>query len=327
MLRTRPGRTSKHRLCAVSRLCVTLPEATRGLWQAIEDGHVTGPRFFYGGRAFSQTGGHGDVRPAHLEPCACVSQGNLAQVVDGADALRKSIREELRQGAHHIKLFVSGGIASPTDPIWMIQYSEDEMRAAVDEAASRRAYVAVHAYSPQAIERALLAGCRSIEHGNLITPEVADLAAEKGAFVVPTLAAYDSLFRFGEESGAPATMLEKLRDVRIQALDAIAICRTAGVKIGLGTDLLGRLHKHQLDEFSLRSSIETPIDILRSATSVNAELLMQEGQLGCVAVGAMADLLVVDGDPLSDVSLLAETNRIVLVMKGGEIIRTSLGKL
>lgn len=297
--------------------------ADYGLWRAIEEGYVAGPRLFYCGRAFSQSGGHGDIRAPHVQwqPCGCSPKGVLAEVVDGVDALRKSAREALRQGAHHLKIFVSGGIASPSDPIWMLQFSEDEIVAVVDEARRRRAYVAAHAYTAETISRAVKLGVRSIEHGNLIDDAAAAEVARQGAFVVPTLVTYDSFHKYGSSMGAPAHLLDKLETVRAEGMRAIERCRAAGVKLGFGTDLLGPLHLHQREEFRLRGEVETPLQVLMSATSVNAELINMSGKLGCIAPGAFADFVVVDGNPLEDLSLLYRSDSAIrTVWKGGTVV-------
>tara|TARA_R100001129_G_scaffold61614_2_gene41921 strand:- start:640 stop:1860 length:1221 start_codon:yes stop_codon:yes gene_type:complete len=291
-----------------------------GLWKAIEEGWIEGPRLFYCGRAFSQSGGHGDIRtPSESEDfCGCAGLGILAKRVDGVDEIRKAAREALRQGAHHLKIFVSGGIASPSDPIWMLQFCEDEIRAVVDEAARRRAYVAAHAYTAETIERAVRLGVRTIEHGNLIDGKTAKIVAEANAFVVPTLATYEAFHRSGKEEGAAEHLLKKLDEVRSQGLEAIRLCREAGVKLGFGTDLLGPLHVHQRDEFLLRSEVESPFEILNSATAINAEIIGRAGELGTVAEGAFADFLVIDGDPLDDIRLLApDSTAIAEVWKNG----------
>jgi imidazolonepropionase-like amidohydrolase len=279
-----------------------------GLWRALEEGWITGPRLFYCGRAFSQSGGHGDIRAPHEEesPCGCEGRGILAERVDGPVEIRKAAREALRHGAHHLKIFVSGGIASPSDPIWMLQFSEEEILAIVDEARRRRVYVAAHAYTAETILRAVRLGVRTIEHGNLIDAEAAQAVAAVGAYVVPTLATYEAFRRSGVEDGVPDHLLAKLDQVASQGIEAIRICRQAGVKLGFGTDLLGQFHRHQRDEFRLRAQVETPFEILNSATAVNAEILGLSGQLGTIAQGAFADFLVVDGDPLTDISLLFE---------------------
>lgn len=291
--------------------------ADYGLWRAKEDGLFKGPRLFYAGKALSQTGGHGDQRPSSMEPCACGHSGMLTKVVDGVDAIRAAAREELRRGASHIKIFVSGGISSPSDPIWSLQYSDPELEAVVDEAKRRGAYVVAHAYTPEAIERSVRAGVRSIEHGNLITPDVADLVRAAGAYVVPTLVTYDSLGRHGCENGAPETMIEKLEGVAAKGLDAIRICRSAGVKLGFGTDLLGDLHQFQRHELILRAKAETPFQVLNSATAVNAELMGLEGEVGTIQEGALADFLILNCDPLENIEALASGSAIDAVYLGG----------
>ncbi|WP_262696187.1 metal-dependent hydrolase family protein [Kordiimonas aquimaris] len=291
--------------------------ADYGLWQGLEDGLFTGPRLFYAGKALSQTGGHGDMRPPSLEPCACGSSGMLTKVVDGVDNIRAAAREELRRGASHIKVFVSGGISSPSDPIWSLQYSDPELEAVVDEVTRRGAYVVAHAYTPEAIARSVKAGIRSIEHANLITPEVAGEAQAAGAFVVPTLITYDSLGRYGHETGAPDTMIAKLDEVASKGLESIRICREAGVKIGFGTDLLGELHKFQRQEILLRSKVETPFQILNSATAVNAELMGLEREIGIIQEGTFADFLMLNTNPLQELSSLANGEAIEAVYQSG----------
>lgn len=290
-----------------------------GLWRATEDGLIAGPRIFYAGRAISQTGGHGDSRAPHIEPCACRYVANLSQVVDGVDDMRKAVRETLRRGAHQVKLFVGGGVISPADPIWMKQFSDAEIAAAVEEAASRRTYVMAHAYVPHAIVPAVRAGVRSIEHGNLLDAESAAVMAEHGAYLVPTLIIYDALAREGSRFGLPEVSRRKLHDVIDQGAEAVRIARRAGVRIGFGTDLLGQLHHDQSHEFRLRGAIEAPVAVLRSATSVNAELIGQSGRLGTIAAGACADLVAFDGDPLACLDVLW-TRPPALVMKAGLVM-------
>jgi imidazolonepropionase-like amidohydrolase len=297
--------------------------ADYGLWRAVDEGLLKGPRIFYSGRAISQTGGHGDSRAQYLEPCNCRHVGNLSEVADGVDAVRTAAREALRRGAHQIKIFVSGGVSSPTDPIDMVQFSADEIRAAVEEAHSRHTYVMAHAYTGESILHAVNCGVRSIEHGNLLTQQAAETMATHGAFLVPTLATYDALSLWGAREGLSATSQAKLSAVAARGHDAIALARKAGVQIGFGTDLLGRMHAHQLHEFRLRAPIEKPADILRSATSVNAKLLNQEGKLGCIREGAVADLVAVNDNPLVDISTMwREPPR--LVIKDGAIIVRNL---
>jgi imidazolonepropionase-like amidohydrolase len=237
----------------------------------------------------------------------------------------KAAREELRKGANQIKIFVSGGISSPSDPVWMPQFSDEEIRAAVAEAASRRTYVLAHAYTADSIARAVRCGVRSIEHGNLIDRAAAEVVRAHEAFVVPTLVTYDAFHKFGAEGGAPDYLLKKLEDVRTAGLQALSLLQEVGVQTGFGTDLLGELHVHQSEEFIIRSQVMKPVDILRSATSVNARILNRAGELGVVKAGALADLIVVDGDPLKDLSVLTHQGaHLPLIMKGGQLMKNKL---
>jgi len=298
-----------------------------GLAKASEAGLIEGPRLFFSGRALSQTGGHGDFRPLTADGaiCACCSGAEFAVIADGVPAVQQAAREELRRGATQIKIMASGGIASPSDPIWVLQYSEEEIRAIVNEAKAWRTYVMAHAYTPQAIARAVLNGVRCIEHGNLIDAETARLMADRGAFLVPTLSTYEALHRHGERLGLPAASVAKIDDVRGAGLRAIEIARAAGVKMGYGTDLLGECHQYQSEEFTIRAQVLPALEILQAATTTNAALLNQAGRLGTVRPGALADLLVVDGDPLKNLRLLQGQGRhLKLIMKGGRIVKNEL---
>ncbi len=299
-----------------------------GLAHALRDGLVTGPRLFYGGRIISQTGGHGDMRPGDgefsvFDSCACACHADtLAVVADGVDAVRRAVREELRRGAAHIKIMGSGGVASPTDPLDRCQYSDEEIAAAVEEAERMGKYVAAHCHPTEAVRRCVALGVRSIEHATLVDDATARFMAEKGAFAVPTMATIFALLDQGEALGLPAVSLEKLRVVGDQALESLAILKRAGVRMGFGTDLLGAQHTRQLSEFELRARVLEPLEILRSACAINAELIGQEGRLGCVRPGALADLLLLDGDPLTDPSVLSGAgDKIVGVMLGGRWVK------
>lgn len=299
-----------------------------GLYLAIEQGLIRGPRLFFAGKALSQTGGHGDLRRSEeVQPCGCHGySGVVTRVVDGVDEVRRAVREELRKGAHQIKLFVSGGVLSPTDPLWMPQFTAEEIRAAVEEAGTRRTYVMAHCHTDEGAARCVQLGVRSVEHGTLIhRDETARLIAERGGFVVPTLSVIDVLQRNGAAAKLPAESLQKVKSVGDEAYRAIEVCRRAGAKLGLGTDLLGHaFHPMQGGELELRGRVEKPIDVLRSATSVNAELLQKPGELGRIAPGACADILVLDADPLKDLALFREPARIPVVMKGGVFVRNAL---
>ncbi|MCW5770694.1 MAG: amidohydrolase family protein [Rhodospirillaceae bacterium] len=298
------------------------------LAQAVEMGLVRGPRLFVAGRALSQTGGHGDFRGRfdEREPCACSRRaGNLARVVDGIDAVRKAVREEIKAGAHQIKIMASGGIASPTDPIHFLGYSRDEIAAIADEAANADTYVMAHAYTAAAIERAVACGVRTIEHGNLVDDAAAAAMAAKGAYAVPTLVTYEALADEGAALGMPPESAAKIAAVREAGLGSLDIFRRNGVAMGFGSDLLGPMHRRQSEEFLLRGRVLPAHDVIKSATSTAAAILRMEGELGTVAEGAIADLIVVDGDPLHDLGALGGNGeRIPLVMKAGTVVKNDL---
>jgi len=295
-----------------------------GITNALDRGLVKGPRVFRSGRVISQTGGHGDSSGVSQHPqlCACdIKSSAFSHVADGVDAVRKAVREELKAGAHQIKVMAGGGVATPSDPIDMVQYTEAEIRAAVEEAQARRTYAFAHAYIPEAIERAVRAGVRSIEHGNLIDEASAKFMAQEGCYLVPTLVTYDQIAEFGKKLRFPEESLKKLDAVFGAGLGALEIARRAGVKMGFGTDLLGETHPAQSKEFVLRAQVLPAAEIIASATLVNAELIGQAGKLGVLAPGAHADLLLVDGDPLADIGVLnGQGERMDLIARGGEIV-------
>ena len=299
-----------------------------GLAAAIAYGLIDGPRVFYAGRALSQTGGHGDFRPRtwEVDHCACCMAGTQFSVIaDGVAAVQRAAREELRRGATQIKIMASGGVASPTDPVWNLQYSEDEIRAIVWEAQSWHTYVMAHAYTPEAVSRCVRYGVRSIEHGNLIDAETAALMARAGAFLVPTLVTYEALHREGKQWGLPQVSLDKIEGVREAGLHSLEHAKAAGVKMGFGTDLLGETHHYQSLEFSLRAQVLSPFEVIQSATVTNAELLNRCGELGVLAPGALADMIAVSGNPLKDLTLLQEQGKhLSLIMKGGKIYKNEV---
>jgi imidazolonepropionase-like amidohydrolase len=237
----------------------------------------------------------------------------------------KATRDELRKGADHIKIMVSGGVASQADPLESLQYRIDEIEAAVDEATRWGSYVCAHAYSAKAIERAVRAGVRTIEHGNLVDTPTARLMAERGAYLVPTLVAYDALKRRGPDYGLSSYSLAKNEIVLEAGLRSLEICRAAGVKIGFGSDLLGQLQTDHCVEFTLRSGMMSPQEIIRSATLVNAEIVRQVGKLGELVPGAFADLLVVDGDPYRDLGVFrSDGGRLDAIMANGAFVRNRM---
>ena len=299
-----------------------------GLKAAVEQGLFEGPRLFISGQPISQTGGHGDFRKRTQTgfgcPC-CAGISWVSRVADGVPDVIRATRDELRKGADQIKIMASGGVASQLDPLESLQFRVDEIEAVVQEAQRWGTYVCAHAYSAEAITRAVTAGVRTIEHGNLIDPPTAALMAERGAFMVPTLVTYDSMRQRGADFGMSGYSLAKNHVVLEAGLRSLEICRAAGVEIGFGTDLLGQLQNDQCNEFLVRAQALSPADVIRSATLVNARILRQEGKLGELVPGAHADLLVVDGDPYRDFSVfLQEGARIPAIMLGGRFVKHAL---
>jgi imidazolonepropionase-like amidohydrolase len=278
-----------------------------GYVQALGDGLVPGPRLLHAGKVLSQTGGHGDFRDPREFSCACELRESggtrFTHIVDTPDEVRRAVREELRQGAHQIKIMGSGGVASPSDPVDRLQFSDAEILAAVEEAERHGAYVMAHCHPPRAVQRCAELGVRSIEHATLIDEEAAQAVKAKDAFVVPTLATIYALLEDGAKLGLPPVSQEKLRQVAGGVLQGLQVMRRTGLKVGLGTDLLGAQQDRQGTEFALRAQVFEPAEILAQATSVNAELLCMAEKIGRVAEGFAADLIVVDGDPLADVTL------------------------
>ena len=295
------------------------------LARAVNDKLIVGPRYFYAGRFLSMTGGHGDFRQQHEveHPCSCAAVDSLGVIADGVDAVTHAAREELRRGAHCIKIMASGGVVSPTDPIWMSQYCEDEIRAVVHETNARRTYTAAHCHPAESIHRCAELGVRSIEHGTLIDKKTAEFVAEQGCFVVPTMVI---IFALQEQARShPPAIQQKLQSVFDSALTSLKILKEAKVKLGFGTDLLGKLYTQQCRELEIRARVFPAVDVLRQATSISAELMNLQGRLGCIAPDAFADLLVVDGDPLENINLLvADGAHLKLIMRAGEIIKNEL---
>ncbi|GAA2168799.1 MULTISPECIES: metal-dependent hydrolase family protein [Glycomyces] len=292
-----------------------------GLHEALAEGVIEGPRLYFGGKALSQTGGHGDGRPrgrAVREDHQCCP--DLSTVCDGVDEVRRAAREQLRTGAHHVKIMLSGGVASPTDRIDSTQFSIEEIRAIVEEAEAANRYVAGHAYTARAINRGLAAGVRSIEHGNLLDESSVELFLEHDAFLVPTLVTYERMAVEGADYGLPAASREKNPIVLEAGLRALEIAHRAGVNICYGSDLLGGMRRHQLQEFAIRGAVIPAADVIRSATVTAARLLGESGRLGQIVPGALADLLVIDGDPLADLAALTDPDtHLKLIMQGGNV--------
>ncbi len=313
-----------------------------GLKEATDKGLLPGPRLFIAGRAIGPTGGHSDGRRRtdFGSRCQCCNALSFSMgIADGITEVRRAVREEMRQGCDQVKIMMSGGVASPYDPLDSLQFSVGEVEAAVEEARAFGRYVCAHAYTPDAITRAANAGVRTIEHGNLIDDAsarlmaekgmfddaCARLMAEKGMFLVANLVTYFEMKKHAAEYGMNSDMLAKNDLVIDGALKSLEICKRHGVPVAYGTDLLGQLQVAQSEEFTLRAEVLSPAEIIRSATTIGAQVTRMEGKIGCLKPGAFADLIVVDGDPLKNLALFGEEGRhLSVIMKGGRFHKNRL---
>ena len=296
----------------------------RGLKRSIRRGLCGGPRIVSAGHMISQTGGHGDVRGAVVDPPACGCQivtSQYAHVADGPDAVRKAARQCLRDGSDFLKIHTSGGVASPMDPLDSVQYTASEVAAIVTEAEHRHTYVTAHAYSSESMLLAAENGVACLEHGNLVDAEAAARLAELGTTVVPTLVTYWAFGNDAEKFGFPERNRVKNEGLYERGRGAIGLLRDAGVELGFGTDLLGEAQPHQNREFAIRAELESAVDVLRSMYVTNARLCGLEGRVGTLAPGAFGDAVVTEVDPLEELAALAEPEAALsAVVQGGRVV-------
>lgn len=297
-----------------------------GLGEALRRGYFQGPRLLVSGQALAQTGGQGDFRLPGEDILGCVTcgrSGSIATVVDGVEGVRRAAREQLRRGADQLKVMAGGGMAGRV-PVDRSHFSVLEIEAAVEEATAAKTYVMAHAYSPHAIRRAVDAGVRTIEHGNCIDNETASRLVGR-AYMVPTLSIYNSYCNHANELNLSDEGGDRAKRLLDKGMEAIGLCHTSGVELGFGTDLEGFLQRDQLDEFCLRGEVESSLDTIRSATSVNAEMLGFGGTLGTVRERAVADLLVVEGNPLDNLGILLQEGRAIrAIMQEGQFVKNEL---
>jgi imidazolonepropionase-like amidohydrolase len=296
-----------------------------GLREAVSSGLFPGPRMLVSGRVLSQTGGHGDKRrrAEWIEPVGCCV-GMIGVIADGPPEVRKAAREQIRHDVDQIKVMASGGAMSPGDELDTTQYTVEEMRAAVEEARAVGKYVLAHAYSPSAVRNAVQAGVRSIEHGNLIDAAVAREIKKAGAFLVPTMVTYEAIWREGKAYGISEHQLSKITMARERSVEGLRHAYRAGCKIASGSDLLGDMQAQRTVEFELKGQVMKPMEVLLSATRVNAELFRMEKEIGTVEPGKYADLIAIDGNPLEDLRVFQAQDRLRLIMKGGVTYKQTL---
>lgn len=294
---------------------------------AVEREIVEGPRLLVSDRPISQTGGHGDWRritETQSPEIFCPTAGMRSVVCDGVDEVRRAAREQLRLGADQIKVMASGGAMSPADELSATQYALEELRAAVEVAEAARTYVMAHAYNDESVRNCLNSGVRSIEHGNLIDEETARIIAESDAYLVPTLVTYEALSEEGRDYGVPEDVIRKIDEARALGIRALRFAYESGVRIASGSDLLGPLQDRKARELEIKTEVMSPMESLVSATRTNAELFDMEDKIGTVEAGKLADLIVVEGNPLENIPVLQKTSTLKLIMKGGTVFKDVL---
>jgi imidazolonepropionase-like amidohydrolase len=299
--------------------------ADYGLREALAEGLFPGPRLLVSGNYLSQTGGHGDKRRRAewidpIGPCC----GMVGAIADGEAEVRKAAREQIRRDVDQIKIMASGGAMSPADELDTTQYTVAEMRAAVEEAQAAGKYVLAHAYSDTAVRRAIEAGVRSIEHGNLIREGAARAIAQAGAFLVPTMVTYEAIYREGKRYGIGDHQIQKIDLARQQSVQGLTYAYRAGCQIGSGSDLLGDMAAQRAVELELKAQVMTPMEVLMSATRVNAALFRMSDRIGTVEPGKYADLLAVSGNPLRNLRVLQHQESLRVIMKGGRLHKNTL---
>lgn len=298
--------------------------------QAVATGKLRGPRILPAGSPLSQTGGHADTRQRHeavhqAQTIPGLVAGN--EVVDGIDEVVRAAREQLRRGATQIKLMASGGVISPTDPLHSLQLSVAEIAAVVDVARSWDTYVMAHCHTTPSIEMALDAGVRSIEHGSILEPETARRMAAAGAFMVPTLQTMESFSAHPDRMGLAPEKIALLDGFVRQAYDSIGVARDAGVKLASGSDVVGPWQGRRGEELMYKARVTGAHEAIVSATRTNAELFMLEDEIGTVETGKRADLVLVTGQPLDDIAIMAEPDNVVVVLQDGVVMKDSEGRV
>lgn len=305
--------------------------AQLALKEAIEDGVFPGPRVFISGHALSQFGGHGDLRGSH-EPTGCCggthSNNHLGRMCNGVPECMAAVREEIRCGVDFIKIMGSGGVASPTDKLEHLQFTSAEIQAMVECAHNAGTFVTAHAYTVKAIRHCIDSGVKGIEHGNFVDPPTAKMMAHKGVYLTPTLIAYAQMASERWKGYLPPESQAKNSQVLKSGLEALKIASEAGVTMCYGSDLLGPLGSAQTHEFALRAQVLNPLQVLRSATINPAKMMGWENLIGQIKEGFYADVVVLDKNPLDDVTIFDDPEKHVLgVMKDGRVYKSRWGAL
>jgi imidazolonepropionase-like amidohydrolase len=298
-----------------------------GLARAIESGDVRGPRIFPSGPAIAQTGGHGHLAGPFCDlnhPLAIPGLVQLLELCDSPDEVRRAARKNFRRGATQLKLFISGGVVSHTDRLEDTQLTIEEMRAAVIEAKARNTYVAGHAHNCDAIRNGLAAGLECFEHATMLDEATAAAMKAANASVDPTMTVANLMVREWKAWGLDESVVPRMAGVEAKMIDAVRIARDAGLLIGSGSDLLGPGQDRRGFELVLKSQILGPMDALVSATRNNATIMRLDDRLGTLQRGKLADVIAIRGDPLAQPELFDDPSSVVLVIKGGRVVKNML---
>ena len=300
------------------------------LRSAIAENLIPGPRLFIAGKALSQSGGHADLRAAwqgdEFKCCDARTPG-FGRICDGVPACLEAARDELRRGADFLKVMCGGGVVSESDPLGMIQFTSDELKAITETASSIGTYVTAHAYTDAAVRHAVSNGCKGIEHGNFITEETVNWlkSHHPDTVITPTLSTYRAMSLPENRTMFSHEAQRKNQKVLDSGLQSIQLFKKAGITMGFGTDLLAHMHELQNTEFGIRGSVLDASEVLKQATVNSAKVLGMEGKLGVIKAGAYADLLVLRRNPLEDVQACENmTENCMGILKEGRVMMSNL---
>ncbi|KAL4880315.1 amidohydrolase [Aspergillus karnatakaensis] len=303
--------------------------ADAALKQAINEWLIIGPRLNIAGHALSQTGGHGDQRDAHVDSdiqCCAGHKSGISRLCDGVPDCIVATRDEMRKGADFIKIMAGGGVASRLNNLSHSQFLDEELSAIVRTAESFDTYVTAHAYSNRAMRHAVQNGVRGIEHGNFLDEETAAFLASKDVFFTPTLATYHTLMKKPFDTWITPDLMAKNIRVMEAGLRALQIAESAGLTVCFGSDLMASMQPFQNNEFSIREKVQSNLALLQSATVNPARMMKMEGDVGRIAEGLWADILVLKENPLKDIRVLDDPVNILAVVKEGRVTSSRLSQ-
>ncbi len=297
-----------------------------GVAQAVALGLIPGPAIFPSGPVLCQTGGHGDESSPfagdhHTHSHGVPGLSTLADPCDGPDQVRLAARNAFRRGATQIKVCVSGGVVSFTDRLEDAEFTVEELKAAVGEADARDTYVTAHAHNVKGIRNGLAAGVECFEHGTFLDRDTADAMASAGAYLVPTFAVVRLFREKAKDWGIPEEIVPRIDGVEEAMARSLALARDAGVVVGSGSDLLGPEQDRRGLELAIRAELGDPMEAVVAATAINARILRQAHEIGTIDVGKRADVIAIDGNPLTDSKLFDDPARVVLVIQNGQVVK------